>query len=225
MAAPAPLRSLLLTLLALAGCRGEGPPAGQASAKEGELPPSIRVTAERQDLIFSYPVDGGRAFATATRIDEVPEAARSSVVVTDLSLTPEQRQAGSYVYLADLSSPREDGSFAVALASRHAFEASLTGTSTTVAVTGSGREVVMYSASWCGVCKRARRVLEAMRVPFVEKDIEASRSASKELAAKAAARGVQPGGVPVFDVGGQLLLGFDEQALGAAIRAAGLLPQ
>lgn len=192
----------------------------KAEGSEGELPPPITVMASREDLVFSYPRVDGTGFATATSIEAIPEAARRTVAVTDLSLTPEQRQSGRYVYIADLRAPREDGSYPVALASRYGFEAKLTGTSSATQPTGA-REVIVYSASWCGVCRRAKNLLRSLGVPFTEKDVEASRSAAIELRRKAEAAGFQPGGVPVIDVGGTLLQGLDEPTLRALLRQKG----
>jgi glutaredoxin len=73
--------------------------------------------------------------------------------------------------------------------------------------------VTMYSAAWCGYCKKARKFLTDEGIPFEERDVERTPGAAAELAAKAAKAGVQTGGVPVFDVGGKLLQGFDAEAL------------
>lgn len=184
-------------------------------------PPAIEVRADRTDLVFSYLEEDQRTFRTATRIDDVPDGARRAVVVTDLSLSPERRQAGRYVYIADLRAPRDDGTFPVALASRYGFE---TGSSTVAGApaprTGG---VIVYSASWCGVCKKAMRALKSWGVPYEEKDIEASQSAARELAQKAAAQGFRPGGVPVIDVQGTILQGYDERTLRGVLEDKGLL--
>lgn len=223
-----PVRLALALALAAASCKSKvapdtDAPAGAADAgAEAAPPPEIRVTADRKDLIFGYATEDGQPFKTATSIDAVPETARRSVVVTDLSLTPEQRQSGRYIYLADLRTARPDGTYPVAIASRYGFEAKLAGTSTAAA--GSERSgVVIYSASWCGVCKQAKQLLKRWNVPFIDKDIEASRSAAEELGAKARAAGIQPGGVPVIDVAGILLQGLDEGTLRAALKQKGLL--
>src|SRR5690606_23743383 len=73
--------------------------------------------------------------------------------------------------------------------------------------------VVVYTTSWCGVCKRTKAFLTAQGVPFVERDVERDDGAEEELAAKAAARGLRPQGVPVIDVAGELMMGFDQEAL------------
>jgi glutaredoxin len=211
--------------LALAlGCTKTGQDTKDKSAEPRDAPPAIRVTRDRQDLIFSYARPDGSGFETATTIDQIPEASRRAVVVTDLSLTPEQRQSGRYVYIADLRAARPDGTYPVAVASRYGFEAGLAaGTSTLAPGLGGGREVIVYSASWCGVCKQTKRLLSSLNVRFVEKDIEASRSAAEELAKKARAAGFQPGGVPVIDVAGTILQGLDEPTLRSVLKDKGFI--
>lgn len=210
--------AIALPLFVLAtACPKEQPPA--PPSEPAEPPPPIEVRAGAEDLVFSYSTDG-RRFETATSIDQIPAEARGAVVVTDLKLSPEARQSGRYVYVADLRQPRSDGTFPVAIASRYGFEAKLTGTSSTAK---TSNEVVMYSASWCGVCRKAKRLLEQWNVRYVEKDIEASRSAQEELAQKAAAAGIRPSGVPVIDVGGVLLQGLDEATLKSVLAERGFL--
>lgn len=181
------------------------------------------MRADRTNLVFSYKKGDGAEFETATRIQDVPAQARAHVVVTDLGLSPEDRQAGRYVYVADLRAARKDGTYPVAVASRYGFETGTSSTAGSAAGAGGAKRVVMYSASWCGVCKKAKRLMKTWGVPMEEKDIEASRSAQKELAAKAAAHGFQPGGVPVIDVDGIILQGLDAQSLKSALQQKGFL--
>lgn len=65
-----------------------------------------------------------------------------------------------------------------------------------------GKEVVMYSASWCGVCKKARRYFAERGIKYTEYDIENSakgKTEFKKLGAK---------GVPVILVGNRRMNGF-----------------
>lgn len=64
------------------------------------------------------------------------------------------------------------------------------------------KRVVMYSASWCGVCKKARRYFEAGHIPFTEYDIETSAQGRRDY------RRLGARGVPVILVGSQRLNGF-----------------
>lgn len=90
-------------------------------------------------------------------------------------------------------------------------------TTFTRSATGSG-DVVVYSASWCGYCKKAKKWLTDHRVSFVDKDVEKEEGAAAELAQKARSAGVRPSGVPVIDFRGKLILGFDQAALEDAVR-------
>ncbi len=65
--------------------------------------------------------------------------------------------------------------------------------------------MVMYTTSWCGVCKRARNYLTAEGIEFSEYDIEKSRKGKREfdrLGGK---------GVPVILVGKQRMNGFSKE--------------
>lgn len=42
----------------------------------------------------------------------------------------------------------------------------------------SDQPIVMYTTTWCGDCRRAKRVFAAMNVPFSEIDIEANADAA-----------------------------------------------
>ena len=194
------------------------PPSGAAAA----APLEVVVTSSRTKLLYSY--QSGSRFITATKISDIPLDSRQQVVVTDLSLSPSERQAGKFIYLADLRKPRNDGTYPVAISSRYGLEAQLSGTRTSSGtVSVSDERVIVYTTSWCGVCKKALRLLKQWGVPHQEKDIEGSRKAQRELAAKAQAAGIQPGGVPVIDVAGNLMQGLDETTLRAQLQASGFL--
>ncbi len=193
-------------------------PAAVPAEASLEPPEPMQLKPNQDNLLFGYLDPLTQQFASTASVGAIPEAALGQVIVTDLTKSPAERQAGRFVQIADLRAVRPDGTYPVAVASRFGFEAKLTGTST---VTGARSQVVIYSASWCGVCKKAKRFLSQQKVPFVEKDIEASRAAAEELAAKAAQAGVQPGGVPVIDVAGTLLLGLDEPTLLRTLKEKG----
>lgn len=80
--------------------------------------------------------------------------------------------------------------------------------------------VVVYGASWCGACHQAMAYLKQRRVPAVEKDIEQDPGAAEEMQKKLARAGMRGGSIPVIDVKGKLLIGFEPHALDAAIKSA-----
>lgn len=64
------------------------------------------------------------------------------------------------------------------------------------------KKVVMYSAEWCGVCKRAERYFKASKIPFREYDVEKSEKGRKDY------RKMQGRGVPIILVGKSRMNGF-----------------
>lgn len=217
-----PARIPLLLLFASGACTRADPP--PSPAREPPPPPQpISVRDGQADLLFSYRAPGEGRFRTATTAASIPLEARASVVVMDLSLSPEARGSTGYVHVVDLREPGPDGLYPVAVASRHAFARGSSAPGSERATSRSTAPVVMYSASWCGVCKKAKRVLGDLGVRFEEKDIEASRSALEELSAKAQQAGLRPSGVPVIDVKGRLMQGLDVPRLKEMLRKEGLL--
>jgi glutaredoxin len=87
----------------------------------------------------------------------------------------------------------------------------------------TGFTVIIYGASWCGACRQAHEYLKKRRTPVTFKDIDKDGGARAEMDAKLARAGRRTNGIPVIDVGGQILLGFDARGLDAAIeKAAGI---
>ena len=69
-------------------------------------------------------------------------------------------------------------------------------------------DVTLYTTRWCPVCARARRWLRARHIPFDEYDVEADPRAAARF------RRLSPGRtVPVIDVEGRVLVGFDAEDL------------
>ena len=77
------------------------------------------------------------------------------------------------------------------------------------AAAGGPPVVTIYGTSWCGACKAARQYFTSRKIPFADKDVERDADAARELATKAAKMGIPTDRVPVIDVRGRLLLGFD----------------
>jgi glutaredoxin len=95
------------------------------------------------------------------------------------------------------------------------------GEPTAAAPTATGTPVVtLYGASWCGACKQARAYLRSRRIPFADRDIERDQAAARELREKAQRLGVGADRIPVLDVRGRLLIGFDRARLEALLGEA-----
>ena len=81
-------------------------------------------------------------------------------------------------------------------------------------------QVTIYSTSWCAFCHTEMQWLEKLGVAFVAKDVEADEAAMEELKAK---NGGDFSGVPVTDIAGDVILGFNRPALQAALEKHSLI--
>ncbi|MEY4511050.1 MAG: hypothetical protein RLZZ450_3172 [Pseudomonadota bacterium] len=218
-------KSLLLSLAWLLVACGNPAPGTQASSAShpasattrGELiKPPFAVEGEVEGLLLVWYDEQGAAHPASNRA-EVPEAQRAHVRVDALELAPEQRLDAAFVYVADLRAPGAGGAYPVRKIERATFESSLASAVPAAgdpagAKSGSS-DVIIYGASWCGACKQAAQFFSQKGVAFVEKDIEKEPEARSEMMAKARSQGVQTGGIPVIDVHGTLLGGFNAQRI------------
>ena len=75
--------------------------------------------------------------------------------------------------------------------------------------------IVMFSTSWCGVCKRARAYFEKEGISFVEHDVDKNQAARAEYLALNPKRSV-----PTIKIGNEVVVGFSEQVVESALDAA-----
>ena len=67
-------------------------------------------------------------------------------------------------------------------------------------------DVIMYSTSWCGYCKQARRYFNQKQIAFTEYDVEKTDKGKQDF------KRLGGKGVPVILVGDQRLNGFSKRA-------------
>lgn len=82
-------------------------------------------------------------------------------------------------------------------------------------------QVTIYSTSWCAFCATEKQWMDKLGVKYVAKNIEEDKDAEKELLDKL---GGNFQGVPVTDVAGEVILGFDRPKLQAAFDKNNLVP-
>ncbi|NOY90711.1 MAG: hypothetical protein GXP55_05825 [Deltaproteobacteria bacterium] len=209
-----PSLALCLALLCACGGNGGGPAEGSAASAadaEGELvTPPFSVTGDC-DGLFLYYMDEDGVHAVEHRSD-VPEVARDRVRVESPRLGPGDRLDPDSVYIADLRQAGADGNYAVRRLPRDTFDAWVdhaTGHDQVEQVAMAGDPVIIYGAPWCGACRALEGYLDSIGVPHIDKDIESDASARAEMQQKTRAAGVQATGIPVVDIDGTILQGFD----------------
>jgi mycoredoxin len=82
-------------------------------------------------------------------------------------------------------------------------------------------QITIYSTSWCAFCHTEAQWLDHLGIPYVKKDIEEDKAAYDELMSK---NGGDYSGVPVTDVAGDIILGFDRPKLLESIKKHNLEP-
>ena len=73
--------------------------------------------------------------------------------------------------------------------------------------------VIMYKTSWCGYCKKARDYVTSLGATLTEYDIELQPQKQEEMLRKSGGSR----GIPLIDVEGVIIRGFNPPAIKAAI--------
>ena len=79
--------------------------------------------------------------------------------------------------------------------------------------------VTVYSAGWCAFCHAAKQYLDKLGVKYTDKDVEKDVANAQEAVEKS-----KQMGIPVLDIGGDIIIGFDRPKIDAALKAHKLLP-
>lgn len=77
------------------------------------------------------------------------------------------------------------------------------------------QKVIIYSTSWCGFCRSEKQYLDSKNIPYIEKNVEKDEAAQKELLEKINGNFQ---GVPVTDIDGDIILGFDRLRIDEALK-------
>jgi glutaredoxin len=198
----------LLGSCVLSACQSNERGEQTRASKKVTPPQLIKVSDSKKNLLFLYQDERGEE-QTVMMLNQIPEAARSKVQVVDLTLSPEERRSRQFIQLFDLRQSGQGGQYPGRVIKRDKLERALASEQ----ALPEQKPIILYSTNWCGVCKKARRFMEEKGLAFVEKDIESDRSAARELQEKCERAKVPLGGVPIIDVGGQLMRGFDPKRL------------
>ncbi len=214
---PFVLAGLLAVVLLACSChRGNahaGADGAHADAKATQSIPVIHVRPDNKALAFRFLDKETGTFRTVGSIDEVPEEVRSAVIVFDGSAPPPPPRV---LYVADLRKPNPDGSYPYRVVNRFDYERGIVYRAPG-SKTGETPKVVVYSAEWCGVCKKLKAWLQQQGISYVDRDVEKDPRAIPALK-KAARRAGIPyqriaGGVPVVVIGKTIIQGFDPVAI------------
>ena len=203
---------------------------------------TVVVRPESEGLLLTW-IDDKGDFHVETKVDDVPMMGRDAVRVVDPA--HEDTAHPDDVSVVDLRQAGPDGSYPVRTMTRTAFEAMAVArrekTGPTLASAGpavppagappgadpapssrgiSRTVVVIYGAEWCGACHEAAKYLRSKGIPYVDKDVEKDPAAAREMQAKLAKSGLHEGSIPVIDVRGKVMIGFNAAEIDAALGEA-----
>jgi len=74
-------------------------------------------------------------------------------------------------------------------------------------------KVIVYSTKTCPWCKKLKEFLKANKVSFTNKDVGTSKKNANEMMKKSGQMGV-----PVTDINGEIIIGFNESKLKKALK-------
>jgi glutaredoxin len=205
------------------------------------------VKDSTEGLLFAWIDDKGE-FHIVEKTADVPIAGRDSVRVMDP--TNYDTSHPDRVFVGDLRVAGPDGSYPVRMTTRDELDAialarrgkngptlasaaqphpgSGEGPGGSASAQGNAQgpsgtvkpAVIIYGASWCGACHQAAAYLKKKGVPFVEKDVEEDANAAREMQSKLARAGKRGGSIPVLDVRGKVMVGFNPQEVELALGQA-----
>ena len=241
--------SLLAALgLALGACRKPPTPTNGddtgATPAPTELPP-LEIKDDTANLLLTW-VDDKGDFHVVQKPPDVPKEGREQVRVV---LTTREAGTGKLVYVSNLKEVTPTGSYRVKTMTRAAWDElgaskrkarlealapsavpagsdSAAASAAAPAAPGapkkaaSGIVATIYGASWCKPCHDAERYLKQRGVTVIHKDIEENAVAAAEMRQKLDRAGRSGSSIPVIDLMGQMLVGFNPMALDQAIEAA-----
>ena len=152
--------------------------AGEPSSERPEGWESLEGSAMR--LYYQF-VDESRQVRFVERFEDVPETQRATVGFVKLDVPPPlSPRAAAAVRRAQYTGSAKAGEGAK----------------------GATQKIVLYSADWCGFCRKAKRYLARRGVDHEVRDVDDPRYA-EELKRKTGSRSI-----PVIDVDGRVLTGF-----------------
>jgi glutaredoxin-like YruB-family protein len=74
-------------------------------------------------------------------------------------------------------------------------------------------KVIVYSTPTCPYCQSAKEFLKANKVDYKEVDVSKDQDKAQEMIEKSGQMGV-----PVLDIGGTIIVGFDKEAIKKALK-------
>lgn len=73
--------------------------------------------------------------------------------------------------------------------------------------------ITVYSTTWCGFCHAAKQYFDKLGVKYKDVNVEQDREAAQEMIQKSGQMGV-----PVIDIDGTIIVGFNRPVIDQQLR-------
>jgi glutaredoxin 3 len=77
---------------------------------------------------------------------------------------------------------------------------------------------IIYSATWCAFCHAAKQYLDKLGVAYDDRDVEKDQEFARESVEKSGQMGI-----PVIDIDGEIIIGFDRPKIDSVHKAKKLV--
>lgn len=77
----------------------------------------------------------------------------------------------------------------------------------------STKNIIIYSADWCGYCHAVKEYLQNKGIEFTERNVEEKKEYAEESVSKSGQMGI-----PVLDIDGTIIVGFDRANIDATLK-------
>lgn len=74
-------------------------------------------------------------------------------------------------------------------------------------------KITLYSADWCAFCHAAKDYLDKKSIKYTERNVEHDQAFAIEAVQKSGQTGI-----PVLDIDGTIIVGFDRPRIDAALK-------
>lgn len=74
--------------------------------------------------------------------------------------------------------------------------------------------IKVYTTSWCAFCHAAKQYFDKLDVRYTDVDVERDHEAAQEMVSKSGQMGV-----PVIDINGTIIVGFDRPRIDEALKS------
>jgi len=81
----------------------------------------------------------------------------------------------------------------------------------------SDKKIIVYGAPWCGFCHIAMQYFDKLGVKYTYVDVDKQPAKGLEAVEKSGQRGI-----PVIDLAGDIIIGFDRPKIDTALKTHGL---